>query len=143
MDSPEDQPGAPAPPGESAPSAGEANKEDGVSGETHVSYSPVTDASAAHDAPYQYGDAGASVPADATPSTAVVPAAGGGGGKRPPPPPSDSDGGDEEDGMLRMSFLEHLEELRTRILRSLAGVAVAFVVSLGFCNELWHIVSAP
>jgi sec-independent protein translocase protein TatC len=45
--------------------------------------------------------------------------------------------------MLRMSFLEHLEELRTRILRALAGVGVAFVISLGFCNELWVIVSAP
>jgi len=45
--------------------------------------------------------------------------------------------------MLRMSFLEHLEELRSRILRALAGVGVAFVISLVFCNELWHIVSAP
>src|SRR5271169_6338917 len=31
----------------------------------------------------------------------------------PPPPPSDDD--DEEEGMLRMSFMDHLEELRTRI----------------------------
>jgi sec-independent protein translocase protein TatC len=45
--------------------------------------------------------------------------------------------------MLRMSFLEHLEELRSRILRALAGVGVAFVVSLTFSNELWRIVSAP
>ncbi len=32
----------------------------------------------------------------------------------PPPPPSDEDddGDDEEKGMLRMSFMEHLEELR-------------------------------
>ena len=45
--------------------------------------------------------------------------------------------------MLRMSFLEHLEELRSRILRALAGVGVAFVLSLTFCNELWKIVSQP
>ncbi len=45
--------------------------------------------------------------------------------------------------MLRMSFLEHLEELRSRILRALAGVGVAFALSLTFCNELWKIVSAP
>ena len=32
--------------------------------------------------------------------------------------------------MLRMSFLGHLEELRSRIIRSLMGVAVAFAVSL-------------
>lgn len=45
--------------------------------------------------------------------------------------------------MLRMSFLEHLEELRTRILRALAGVGVAFIVSLTFSDRLWKIVSAP
>src|SRR5580658_7212167 len=77
-------------------------------------------------------------------STALVPArAGGSGGSTPPPPPSDSDGGDEEDGMMRMSFLEHLEELRSRILRALGGVGVAFVISLTFCNELWKAVQAP
>ncbi|HVP45466.1 MAG TPA: twin-arginine translocase subunit TatC [Bryobacteraceae bacterium] len=77
------------------------------------------------------------------PSTALVPAAGAGGSgsSNPPPPPSDS--GDEEEGMLRMSFLEHLEELRSRILRALGGVGVAFVISLTFCNDLWKIVSAP
>ncbi len=42
-----------------------------------------------------------------------------------------------------MSFLEHLEELRSRILKMLAGVGVAFVLSLTFCNELWRVVSAP
>jgi sec-independent protein translocase protein TatC len=75
-------------------------------------------------------------------TTAVATATRGGGGRIPPPPePPDSD--DEEDGMLRMSFLEHLEELRSRILRALAGVGIAFVLSLTFCNELWRIVSAP
>jgi sec-independent protein translocase protein TatC len=147
MDLPEDQKGAPAPPGEGAPAPGEPKQEDGTSGETHVSYAPVTDASSAYDDPYTYGETGSSVQTQAaTPSTAVVPAtsaAGGSGGKTPPPPPSDSDGGDEEDGMLRMSFLEHLEELRSRILRGLAGVGVAFVLSLTFCNELWQVVSAP
>jgi sec-independent protein translocase protein TatC len=59
----------------------------------------------------------------------------------PPSPPPDEDG--EEEGMLRMSFMEHLEELRTRILRALMGVAVAFVLSLTFTNELWRIVEAP
>ena len=45
--------------------------------------------------------------------------------------------------MLRMSFLEHLEELRTRIFRALAGVGVAFLVSLTFSNELWKFVQQP
>src|SRR5271157_4720632 len=81
-----------------------------------------------------------------TPVTAVVkakPRSGGGGKTPPPPPPSDGGSGDEEDGMLRMSFLEHLQELRTRIVRALWGVFAAFMVSLTFCNELWNFVSQP
>lgn len=45
--------------------------------------------------------------------------------------------------MLRMSFMDHLEELRTRILRALMGVAVAFIVSLTFANPLWKVVASP
>ena len=45
--------------------------------------------------------------------------------------------------MLRMSFLQHLEELRSRIIKALWGVAAAFVVSLTFSNELWKFVSQP
>jgi sec-independent protein translocase protein TatC len=48
-----------------------------------------------------------------------------------------------EDGMLRMSFMEHLEELRSRLLKSLAGVGVAFVFSILFTNQLWRLVSQP
>src|ERR1700733_6617056 len=50
----------------------------------------------------------------------------------PPKPPADDDEDDDEDddpeerGMLRMSFMEHLEELRSVILRSIAGILVAF-----------------
>jgi sec-independent protein translocase protein TatC len=67
-----------------------------------------------------------------------------GGNQLPPPPrPPGSAEDDEEDGMLRMSFLEHLQELRTRILRALAGLGVAFVLSLTFCSPLWDIVRQP
>jgi len=45
--------------------------------------------------------------------------------------------------MLRMSFMDHLEELRTRILRALIGVVVAFIASLAFADPLWRVVSAP
>jgi sec-independent protein translocase protein TatC len=66
----------------------------------------------------------------------------------PPPPPKppandDEDEDPEERGMLRMSFMEHLDELRTRILRALAGVVVAFFASFYFAHELWNVVSAP
>jgi sec-independent protein translocase protein TatC len=75
-------------------------------------------------------------------SRAVV-TTGGGGGRVPPPPPDSNGSGDDEDGMLRMSFLEHLEELRSRILKALAGLAVAFVASLTFSNELWKVIAQP
>src|SRR5579875_261810 len=62
----------------------------------------------------------------------------------PPPPPVEEDEEDEEErGMLRMSFMEHLEELRTRLIRALLGLVVAFGASMFFSKELWRIVSAP
>jgi sec-independent protein translocase protein TatC len=60
-------------------------------------------------------------------------------GNTPPPPEPE----DEEEGMLRMSFLGHLEELRRRIFLMLIGIAVAFTLSLTFCNPLWVAVAAP
>jgi sec-independent protein translocase protein TatC len=45
--------------------------------------------------------------------------------------------------MLRMSFMEHLEELRSRIIKALYGLGIAFVLSLGFANKLWDFVSDP
>ncbi len=68
----------------------------------------------------------------------------GGGGKKLPPASGGGDGGDdEEDGMLRMSFLDHLGELRSRIIRALVGFGVAFLLCLVFSNQLWLIVQAP
>ena len=50
---------------------------------------------------------------------------------------------EEEESMLRMSFLEHLEELRSRIIRSLWGFAVAFGASLFYSEQLWSAVCQP
>jgi sec-independent protein translocase protein TatC len=63
----------------------------------------------------------------------------------PPPPVGDPDDGDEDedDGMLRMSFLEHLEELRSRIIKILIGAGIAFALSMVFAIPLWSIVQAP
>ena len=81
----------------------------------------------------------------ATPETAIdkVRRVLGGGGTPPPLPPPPGEESDDEDGMLRMSFLEHLEELRSRIFKALLGIAVAAVLSLTFCYPLWNFVSAP
>jgi len=42
-----------------------------------------------------------------------------------------------------MSFLDHLEELRSRIIRSLIALAVTFVASWAFVQDLYLIVSQP
>jgi len=72
----------------------------------------------------------------------LVPA-GAGGGYVPPPPPPSADEDDDDEGMLRMSFLEHLEEMRSRIIRALMGFGVAFLVCIVFCYPLWDFVRAP
>ncbi len=61
----------------------------------------------------------------------------------PPPPSAVSPEDEEDDSMVRMSFMEHLEELRSRIIRALYGLAAAFVFALVFAGKLWDIISDP
>ena len=70
-------------------------------------------------------------------------ASGGGASKPPPPPPPDDEEDDEDSGMLRMSFFDHLDELRSRIIKALAGFGVAFLLGLAFANPLWDLIQAP
>jgi sec-independent protein translocase protein TatC len=73
----------------------------------------------------------------------TVSAGRGGGGRTPPPtePPNFPDDGEE--GMLGMSFLDHLQELRSRILKMVLGLLVAGAISLTFVNQLWRLIAAP
>ncbi len=76
-------------------------------------------------------------------SAPPAPLAAGGGGKPPKPPEPPDEEDDEEEGMARMSFLEHLEELRKRLLLAIGGVGVAFCLCLFFSDQLWQIVVSP
>jgi sec-independent protein translocase protein TatC len=49
----------------------------------------------------------------------------------------------EEDGMLRMSIMEHLGELRSRIIKMLYGFGVVFLICLYESDKLFDIVMAP
>ncbi len=49
----------------------------------------------------------------------------------------------EDERMLEMPFMEHLEELRSRIIKAFCGLLVAFVASLVFAGQLWDIISEP
>ena len=132
MESNDDPKGVPTP-------ASGISSENGNAPEVNVSYSQTTDDAYGYNVG-QYSSAQGS--ALAVPPKPAPPAkASGGGGKKPPPPPDEEDA--DEDGMLRMSFLEHLEELRARLLRMLSGVGIAFVVSLAFSDKLWLFVQQP
>ncbi len=142
--SPEDnKQGPPAPPSpETVPAAGEAS----------VSHEQRTDATGTYDTYYDdygyeqpYPDGNQTGP----PETAVVPAvpAAVPAPETPPPPPPPStppaEEPEDDDGMLRMSFLEHLEELRTRLIQALMGMGVAFVGSLFFADRIWTAIREP
>jgi sec-independent protein translocase protein TatC len=77
-----------------------------------------------------------------SPPPALV-SGGGNNSHTPPKAGSDDDDDDEEGGMLRMSFMEHLEELRSRILKALGGIVAAFLLCIIFANEMWKVVSEP
>jgi sec-independent protein translocase protein TatC len=128
MASPDEPKGVDTPSGETAPtgenlSYGEGWSTPGVSATEHAVSTSATETSVI---------------------TAPPPKAPGGGGKPPKPPePPDDEEDDGEEGMARMSFLEHLEELRKRLLLAIGGVGVAFFLCLFFSDELWAIVFAP
>lgn len=142
MSSIDDQKGANAPQGSDAsPANGHAPE---------VTPPKVDDPYGAYDDGYPHEETEAVV--EAPTSTAVTPSvpaapqpkpSGNGGGKTPPPTPSSDEGGEEEDGMLRMSFLEHLEELRSRIFKALIGIGVAFLAAIWFSDALWKFVEEP
>jgi len=82
-------------------------------------------------------------PPEVSPPAALEKANGGGGARTPPPPPPGDDEDDEESGMLRMSFMEHLEELRARIIKALYGFGAVFLLCVIFSNYLFKIVERP
>ncbi len=105
-------------------------------GETFAASSPIVNTAAAVEKPAEIiPSASVSVARPRTPPSPPP----------PPPPASDDDEEEspEEQGMLRMSFMEHLEELRTRLIRAILGLAVAFLASMFFSKELWNLVQEP
>ena len=134
MASTEDPKGADAPKSESSPETGAT----APTPEQKLPSSSEQTVEAAYTHPddtYPYEDT--SRPA------AVAEAGGGGSAPPPPPPPPDEEDDGEDGGMLRMSFLEHLEELRSRLIKMLVGVGVAFLASLTFSDKLWLFVQEP
>ena len=59
-------------------------------------------------------------------------------------PGADGDRDDDEaDGEAKMSFLDHLDELRKRIIYAAISIGVGFVIAFFFHNELFGFVMRP
>ena len=61
----------------------------------------------------------------------------------PPPPgrPGDDDGGDDDAG--RMSFLDHLDELRRRLVAAAISLAVGTIVAFFFIDRIFDFIMRP
>ena len=55
----------------------------------------------------------------------------------------DDDRDDESGGADKMSFLEHLDELRKRLIKSVAALGVGFVIALFYINQLLDFIFKP
>jgi len=128
--------------------AGEQDPKGGASGSASTESEAAVSYKQTVDDPYGYGYdpyASAESPIAESPAApvAVAPAP---APPTPPPPPAASDDDEEEDdddGMLRMSFLGHLEELRSRLIKIVVGLGIGFAGSLIFAQQLWNAVRQP
>jgi len=71
---------------------------------------------------------------------ALVPFPGTQGGAYKPVPPDDDD---DALGVGKMSFLEHLDELRKRIVNSCIAIGVGVVVTFAFIDKIFNFILAP
>ena len=61
----------------------------------------------------------------------------------PPTQPSRRKSKEGEDELPRMTLLEHLDELRRRILRTLVVVLVAFFACFAFAKQIYNVIEMP
>lgn len=61
----------------------------------------------------------------------------------PSPPAADPYEDRDEDSTSKMSFLEHLDELRKRLIASVAAIAVGFFVCLFFIEKIFAFIMRP
>jgi sec-independent protein translocase protein TatC len=74
---------------------------------------------------------------------AALPAPAGPSGPGGPPIDGDDAEEDEDGGGGKMSFLDHLDELRTRLIASFGALAVGFIVCFGFIDPIFDFIMEP
>ena len=83
-------------------------------------------------------------PVPAAPPTQSAPPAPAGPSGPGEPPVDDGEEGDEDDGGGgKMSFLDHLDELRTRLITSFVALAAGFLVCWGFISPIFDFIMEP
>ena len=89
---------------------------------------------------------GAATPTASSPApepAAALPAPAGPSGPGGPPVDGEDAEEDEDGGGGKMSFLDHLDELRTRLMLSFAALAVGFMVCFGFIDPIFDFIMEP
>ncbi|AKT40923.1 twin-arginine translocase subunit TatC [Chondromyces crocatus] len=81
----------------------------------------------------------ATPPLGGAPKVAALPAV----AQRPAPKAPEENEEDDADGDKPMSFWEHMDELRSRLVRSLIAFFVATLVTWNYHQELMHLLSTP
>ena len=61
----------------------------------------------------------------------------------PPAPETDEDDGDGNGAGGKMSFLDHLDELRRRLIRSFIALGVGLLICLGFIEPIFDFIMEP
>lgn len=63
--------------------------------------------------------------------------------RRDPGADGDRDDDESDDGEAKMSFLDHLDELRKRIIWSLVSILIGFLPALAFINQIFDFIMRP
>ena len=81
------------------------------------------------------------LPAPAAKSGPLAPAGPSGPGQ--PPIDRDDEDADEDGGGGKMSFLDHLDELRRRLVKAFSALAIGFMVCFGFIEPIFDFIMEP
>jgi sec-independent protein translocase protein TatC len=115
--------------------------------ELQTSVTPDTEVSAPAEVSAPPAPVAGEVAAPALSPTSVE--VGGGGSSRRPPgfggggDDGSGGGGEEEEEMSKMSFLDHLVELRTRLIRCVIAVAIGFFACFTYAKEIFEYLARP
>ncbi len=104
---------------------------------------PAAAAAAAPTSPATASDAATPAAPPVPAPAAALPAPAGPPGPGGPPVDGDDAEEDEDGGGGKMSFLDHLDELRTRLMASFGALAVGFMLCFGFIDPIFDFIMEP